>query len=91
MQLLSDMLEEEAEKEIDRIEKIMESLEVIDSKADSLMQVLNSYYNDSKLFFKKKEYLQALETAFIVWAYVDAGLHLKVFKVPDELKSMFTV
>lgn len=82
---------EEAKKEIERIDKIMKHLEVVDSKADSLVEVIHSYYEDSKSFFKKKQYLQALETAFIVWAYVDAGLHLKVFKVPDELKKMFTV
>jgi len=84
-------LEEEAQKEIKRIEKIMKNLEVVDSKADSLLKVLNSYYEDSKSFLKKKQYLQALETAFIVWAYVDAGLHLKVFKVPNELRKLFTV
>lgn len=85
------MLEKESKKEMERINKIMENIEVTDSKADGLVKVINSYYEDSKAFFKRKKYLQALETAFIVWAYVDAGLHLKVFKVPDELKKMFTV
>ncbi|MBU5537412.1 MAG: DUF357 domain-containing protein [Candidatus Aenigmatarchaeota archaeon] len=84
-------LEKEAQKEIERIEKIIQNLKVVDSKADGLLKVLNSYYQDSKSFFEKKQYLQALETAFIVWAYVDAGLHLKVFEVPDSLKRMFTV
>ena len=62
-------LEREAKIEMERIGKIMENLKVIDSKADSLVKVLNSYYEDSKTFFEKKQYLQALETAFIVWAY----------------------
>ena len=84
-------LEKEAGKEMERIDKIMKNLEVVDSKADSLVKVINSYYQDSKSFFEKKRYLQALETSFIVWAYVDAGLHLRVFKIPDELKKMFTV
>lgn len=84
-------LEKEARKEMERIEKIMENLEMIDPKATGLVKVLNSYYEDSKSFLKKKQYLQALETSFIVWAYVDAGLHLGVFKVSDELKKMFTI
>ncbi len=84
-------LEGDAQKEIERIEKILESLEVIDNKADSLFEVLTSYYEDAKAFFIKKQYLQALESAFIVWAYVDAGLHLNVFKVSEDLKNMFTV
>lgn len=84
-------LENEAEKEMDRVGKIMKNLKIIDPKADGLVKVLNSYYEDSWSFFENKQYLQALETAFIVWAYVDAGLHLGAFKVPDELKKMFTV
>lgn len=62
------MLEKEAKKEMERTDKIMENLEIVDSKADGLVRVLTSYYEDSKSFFKKKKYLQALETAFIVWA-----------------------
>jgi len=85
------MLEEEARKELDRIEKIKESLAIVDSKADGLVKVMNSYYDDARSFYKKGKYLQALETAFIVWAYVDAGLHLGVFQVPENLKKMFTV
>jgi len=84
-------LEREAGKEMERINKIMKNLKVVDAKADGLVKVLNSYYEDAKAFFEKKQYLQALETAFIVWAYVDAGLHLKVFEVSGELKKMFTV
>ncbi len=84
-------LEKEAAKEMERIETIMKGLEMIDDKANGLLKVLNAYYEDSKSFFKKKQYLQALEAAFIVWAYVDAGLHLKVFEVPSELKKLFTI
>ena len=84
-------LKNEAEKEVKRVRRIMENLEVIDSKkADSLFKVLKSYYEDCLSFYKKGEWLQALETAFIVWAYVDAGLHLKVFSVPAEMKKLFT-
>ncbi|MBI2084685.1 MAG: DUF357 domain-containing protein [Candidatus Aenigmarchaeota archaeon] len=85
------MLEKEAKKEIERIEKIMKNLKVMDSKADGLVKVLNSYHEDANSFYKKKQYLQALEATFIVWAYVDAGLHLGVFQVPESLRKMFTV
>lgn len=85
-------LGKEARREIERIEKIMKNLKVINPKrADSLVKVMNSYYEDCQSFYKKRQYLQCLETAYILWAYVDAGLHLKVFTVPEELKKMFTV
>lgn len=84
-------LEKESQKEIERIEKIMRNLKVVDSKADSLVTVMSSYYEDCQSFHKKGQYLQALEAAYIVWAEVDSGLHLGVFKVPDSMRKMFTV
>ncbi len=85
-------LKREAEKETARVKKVMELLEIVNpKKSESLVKVMKSYYEDCLSFYKKGQYLQALETSFILWAYVDAGLHLGVFKVPGELKRMFTV
>lgn len=85
-------LEKDALKEVKRANEIMNNLEIVDEKkSHSLMKVMKSYYIDCVAFYNKKKYLQSLETAFIVWAYVDAGLHLKIFKVPDKLRNIFTV
>lgn len=85
-------LEKEALKEVKRINEIMNSLDIVDhKKSDSLLKVMKSYYTDAKTFYKNEQFLQALEAAFIVWAYADAGLHLKVFEVPEKLKGIFTV
>jgi len=46
---------------------------------------------DAEYFFNKGDYLRAFEAAIIVWAYIDAGLHLKVFQIPKKLKRSFTV
>lgn len=82
----------EARKEVKRIKKIMENLEIIDpTKSTSLVKVMKSYFEDCLNFYKKGQYLQALETAYIVWAQVDSGLHLGVFKVPDSMRKIFTV
>ena len=85
-------LKREAEKEAERVKKVMEKLEIVSPKeSESLVKVMKSYCEDCLSFYERKQYLQALETAFIVWAYVDAGLHLGVFKVPDNMKKMFTI
>lgn len=84
-------LEQEAKKEIGRIDNIMKNLTLVDSKGESLFKVLKSYYEDAKSFFKQEKHLQALEASFICWAYIDAGLHLGVFKVPEEMKNIFTI
>lgn len=86
-----DDLEQKARKEAERIDEIIANLETVDSRASSLLKVLNSYHRDCKGFLAKRQFLQALETAFICWAYVDAGLHLGVFKVPDKMKNIFTI
>ena len=84
-------LEQQARKEADRIDGILAKLEVLDEKARGLVSVLESYHEDCRSFVEKGKFLQALEAAFICWAYVDAGLHLGVFRVPAEMRETFTV
>lgn len=85
-------LKADAEREVKRTNMIMDSLEIVDKeKASSLVSVMNSYREDCSGFFEKGQFLQSLEAAFICWAYADAGLHLGAFKVPDEMKEIFTV
>ena len=85
-------LQENAKRELDRTNKIMQSLDIVDKeKAGSLVPVMKSYHEDCNGFFEKGQFLQSLEAAFICWAYVDAGLHMGAFKVPEEMKEIFTV
>lgn len=84
-------VKEEAKKELDRIESIIKNLKVIDSKGEDIMKLINSYYEDAKHFYEKGKYLQSFEALVICWAYADAGLHLKVFEIPEELRRIFTI
>lgn len=84
-------MERQARREVERVDGIMASLEVLDGRSESLMSVLRSYHEDCRSFLERGQFLQALEAAFICWAYVDAGLHLGVFKVPDGMRDTFTV
>ena len=78
-------LKEKARKELDRAKAAMTAIEVLDKqKTKSLMTQMRSYYDDGEYFFNNGNYLDALEAAFIVWAYIDAGLHLHVFDIKDE-------
>jgi len=86
-----DELEKETEKEISRIDKVLENLEVLDHKGEKILELINSYHIDSKHFFKEKKFVQAFEAAVICWAYVDVGIHLDLFALPEEFKKIFTV
>lgn len=83
-------LKQEAEKEVQRMEKIFRSLRLTNKKGKKLLELVKAYFQDSKYFLQKKRYLQAFEAAVICWAYVDAGLHLGVFSVKNEMRKWFT-
>ena len=85
-----DDLEKEADKEIKRIDEVLENLEVLDYHGEEILELVNSYHEDSKYFFKEKMFLQAFEAAVICWAYIDVGLHMNLFSVPEEMKKIFT-
>lgn len=83
-------MKEEAEKEIKKMQPVIDSLKLEDKEAEELFKMTISYFNDAKYFFERGKFLQAFEAAVISWAYIDAGLHLGVFFVPKELSSLFT-
>ena len=88
---MAEGIEAKARKEADRVDKIMAGLEVVDDRAKGLVSVLESYHMDCRSFLEKGHFLEALEAAFICWAYVDAGLHLGAFRVPEGMRRVFTV
>ncbi len=80
-----------AEKEIGKVEIILKGLKLIDKKGEDILKLINSYFTDAKYFHDKKQFIQAFEAAVMCWTYVDAGLHLGVFSVPDNIKKLFTI
>lgn len=83
-------IEKQAEKEIKRMEEIIEKVELVDERGKSLLEAAKTYFSDSEYFFSKKKFLEAFEAAVICWSYIDAGLHLKVFRVPKNFDEVFT-
>jgi len=83
-------MKDEAEKEIRKMQPVMDSLELNDEKARAVFDMAKSYFNDAKYFLEKGKYLQAFEAAVISWAYVDAGIHLDVFSVDAKFVKLFT-
>ena len=84
-------MESLAKKEIGKVDIILKELKLVDPKGKNILDLINSYFEDAKYFYSKKQYVQAFEAAVMCWTYADAGLHLKVFEVPDNLKEFFTL
>lgn len=84
-------IESLARKEIDKVELILKELKLVDSKGKDILNLINSYFEDAKYFYGKKQFIQAFEAAVMCWTYADAGLHLNVFEINDELRKLFTI
>ena len=91
-----EKLKEGARKEVAKMKEVMQTLKVVAGRKDEervivLKKLVDSYWIDAQHFLKEEKFLQAFEAAVIVWAYVDAGMHLGVFEVSEEVKKLFTV
>jgi len=89
-------LEEAAKREITKMRRVMESLSVvIESKSyresNEMKKLVDAYWTDSLHFLERKMFLEAFEAAVICWAYVDAGLHIGIFEVSEDVRNLFTV
>ena len=89
-------LEEAAKKEIVKMRKMMQSLKVVEERKEEeqvkeLKKLVDSYWTDAQHFLERKQFLEAFEAAVICWAYVDAGLHLGIFRIDSSLANLFTI
>lgn len=78
-------------KEIERMAKVIKNVKLKDKKGKELLNLAKAYYNDSIYFYSQKQYVNSFEAVVISWAYIDSGLHLGIFEVPQDLKEIFTV
>lgn len=84
-------IEKAAKKEIGRVSSVINEIELADPKGNSLLEMAGCYFADGKHFLHEGKFLEAFEAAIIVWAYLDAGLHLKVFRLKNaEKEKLFT-
>jgi len=88
---MSNDIKNAAEKEMKRMDRIFESIDV-SGKGMSLefYKFAKAYFEDGQHFFTKNMYVESFEASIIAWAYIDAGLKLDFFKVKEELKDNFT-
>jgi hypothetical protein len=84
-------MQEEARREIERVKNFLPQLKLVDSQGKDIFKLVEAYYADAQHFYKQGKFVQAFEAAVMCWTYADAGLHMKIFAFPDELKKMFTV
>ena len=90
---MDDDLKERTEREISMMEKVFRALSVKDDEnklSSEFFDMSSNYFNDSKFFMEKKDYIRAFEAIVISWAYIDAGIKVGLFEVPVDLREYFT-
>jgi len=85
-------IQQAAEKEMKRMKEVMKSLEIIDKskKAIDFHDFASRYFQDGNYFYEKKQFIESFEAFIISWSYIDAGLKLKFFSVPENQNEWFT-
>jgi hypothetical protein len=66
------------------------NIAIDDIGSQQFLEMARNYYKDSSYFFDKKDYIRAFEAIVISWAYVDAGIKIGFFSLPESLRNYFT-
>lgn len=86
-------IQQAAEREMNRMKAVFDSLKKKSSDSENAKEFYEfalNYYKDGIHFYKNEDYVNAFEAFIISWAYLDAGIKLGFFSVPDEQKKWFT-
>jgi|GEM_PF-2223839 len=85
-------IQKAAEREMKRMHEVFKEIKNKEKteKADQFYDFALNYYKDGCYFYKEKKYIEAFEAFIISWSYVDSGLKLGFFSVPDEQRKWFT-
>jgi len=84
-------MDKKVKEEIEKMRSVFKSLQLISPEGKTVYELAKAYLKDAEYFLEKGDLYRALEAVSISWAYIDAGLHLGVFKLPEKLKKTFTV
>ncbi len=86
-------LKNQISKHQKKMKEVFDKVKVVEEGKDfeELLELAYTYYKDAEYFRKKEKWVQSFEALIISWTYVDAGLRLEIFEVPDELKDYFTI
>jgi len=82
----------EAAKEKERMQKVLDKIKILikSENAKKFYDMIRNYFFDGCHFLEKGKEIEAFEAFIISWAYVDAGLKMGFFSVPENQKEWFT-
>lgn len=72
---------EEIEKWTEKIEPILESIEICDNRGEEMLSNMKAYIADSKHFLEKGDFVKSFEAMVWSWAIFEICLELEIFRV----------
>jgi uncharacterized protein len=74
-------LEDETIKMLSKIEPLVETLQIIDTRGNAMKTNMEAYISDSKHFLKTKDLIRAFECAVWAWAILELCEELGIFRI----------
>ena len=74
-------MKEEIIKMLEKIEPLIDKIEVKDEKGEEMLENMKAYIADSKHFLGKENYLKSFEAIVWAWAILEICEELDVFKL----------
>ena len=74
-------MREETIKMIEKIEPLIDKIEVNDKKGEEMMENMKAYVSDSKHFLKNKNYLKSFEAIVFAYGILETCIDLGVFRL----------
>ncbi|HDD05045.1 MAG TPA: DUF357 domain-containing protein [Candidatus Aenigmarchaeota archaeon] len=83
-------MEELARREKERVELALKELKVKDERANSVMELVNSYKEDADYFFSKGKHLEAFELYVYIFGLLDALARLDLID-PGRARHLYKI
>ncbi len=78
------LTEKEVEKWLDKVEPLVEQIQITDEKGEEMMENMKAYISDSKHFLGEGDLVRAFEAIVWAWAILEICTQLGIFQRPPD-------
>ena len=76
-----EKLRKETLKMLEKIEPLIEKIEIVDNRGEEMLTNMKAYIADSRHFLNQKDFIKAFENVVWSWAILEICEELEIFKV----------
>jgi len=76
-----EKLQEETLKMLEKIEPMINKIDVVGDKGEEMLENAKAYVSDSKHFLKEKDFIRAFESIVFAYGILETCEELGIFKI----------